>query len=265
MSAYLLQRPKGRRRPIVISCPHTGTEIPAEIAARMHPEPAGKVPDTDFFVHELYGFAPEDGITLLHGRYSRFVVDLNRDPSGKKLYADGRAETGLVPVRTFALEPIYRGAEPDAGEIERRVGAYYEPYHAKVEELLRELLAEFPRVLLYEAHSIRRLVPSIRPKPFPDMILGDQQGKTAAAELTRRALATLRGGGFDVAHNDPFMGGYLTRKFGRPQERIHALQLEMSQDVYMNEGAMARDAERMGRVQPVLRETLRGLAEELEK
>jgi N-formylglutamate amidohydrolase len=231
----------------------------------MHPEPARTVPDTDFFVHELYGFAPEDGITLIHGRFSRFVIDLNRDPSGQKLYADGRAETGLVPVRTFGQEPIYRGAEPDAAEIARRVELYYQPYHAKVDAVLRELLTEFPRVLLYEAHSIRRFVPSIRPTPFPDMILGDQRGKTAAGELTRIALTTLQGAGFDVAHNDPFMGGYLTRKFGRPHERIHSLQLEMSQDVYMDEASRARNPERAGRVQPALRQTLLGLAQELER
>jgi N-formylglutamate deformylase len=264
---FYIERPSGRRRPILVSVPHSGTEIPPELARGMRPELARTVPDTDFFVHELYGFAPELGITMIHARYSRFVIDLNRDPAGRKLYADGRAETALVPVTSFAQERLYQTPEdePDEAEIARRVARYYEPYHQAVADELAALQREFPMgVLLWEAHSIRRHVPSVRPEPFPDLMLGDQQGKTAAAALTELALARLRAGGFDVGHNAPFMGGYLTRKFGRPGDRQHALQLEMAQDVYMQVAAMRRSPELQAKMQPTLRATLRALADALE-
>ena len=262
---FHIVRPKGRRLPVVVSCPHSGTEIPAALAARMDPELARGVPDTDWFVHELYSFAPELGITVIHARYSRFVIDLNRDPEGKKLYADGRAETALVPVTTFAQARLYRGAEPDEAEIAERRREYYDPYHRQVEGLLGELRREFPHVLLYEAHSIKRLVTSIRKEPFPDLMLGDQKGKTADARLTGVALEELRRSGeYKVQHNDPFMGGYLTRRFGQPATGVHALQLEMSQDVYMDEDRAARDQAKQAKMQVTLRRTLAELARTVE-
>src|ERR1051325_1323728 len=109
---YVIRPPAGTPvLPVVVSVPHCGTEIPADIAATMRPDVARKTEDTDWFVHELYDFAPRLGITWVHARYSRYVVDLNRDPDGGKLYKDGRKETSLVPVRTFAMNPIYRSDE----------------------------------------------------------------------------------------------------------------------------------------------------------
>lgn len=254
---YVLRPPTSTPVPIVLSCPHVGTEIPPDIAATMTPL-ARRTPDTDWFVHDLYGFAPAMGITLVHARFSRYVVDLNRDPAGAKLYADGRAETGLVPVQSFAREPLYDGPTPDAAELRRRVDRYYKPYHAAIEAALSELRQRHAHVLFFDAHSIKRRVPSIRPEPFADVILGDQAGRTAHRQLARTALDALQG--LDVAHNEPFMGGYLTRSFGRPAEGRHALQLEMSQDLYMDEDAGRRDASKEARVQAILKSLLTQLA-----
>jgi N-formylglutamate deformylase len=254
---YVLRPPTSAPVPIVLSCPHVGTEIPPDIAATMTPL-ARRTPDTDWFVHDLYGFAPALGITLVHARFSRYVVDLNRDPAGARLYADGRAETGLVPLQSFALEPLYDGAAPDAAEMRRRVDMYYAPYHATIEVALRDLRQRHAHVLFFDAHSIKRRVPSIRPEPFADVILGDQKGKTADRELARTALDALQN--LSVAHNEPFQGGYLTRSFGRPAEGIHALQLEMSQDLYMDEDAVRRDPAKEARVQAILRKLLTALA-----
>ena len=96
--------------PLLVSLPHDGTGLPSAIAARA--TDAGKrVPDTDWHVGKLYAFARELGASLIAPRWSRYVADLNRDPAGHALYP-GRAETALVPVTTFAGEPIYaRGDE----------------------------------------------------------------------------------------------------------------------------------------------------------
>lgn len=253
-------RPRSKKLPILISCPHSGTEIPVELARAMDPALVIKVPDTDWFVHELYDFGPDLGITLVHARFSRYVIDLNRDPAGQALYGDGRSETSLVPVRSFTGHSLYRGKAPDQAEVARRTEVYFRPYHDAVASELQQLRREFPHVLFYDAHSIQRQVSTIRPEPFPDMILGDQKGKTAAKELTASALATLGKFGRSVAHNDPFMGGYLTRSIGKPATGIHALQLEMSQDIYMNEKGAARDAVKMKAVATLLKVTLVELA-----
>lgn len=263
-SPYHLVLPRGKRRPVVLSCPHVGTEIPPDVADTMHPAVARAVADTDWLVHELYAFAPEMGITLLHARYSRYVIDLNRDPTGRALYTDGRAETALVPVRTFGREAIYRESDPDAAEVERRHGLYYEPYHARIKRELDELQKSFRHVLFFDAHSIKRSVPSIRPEPFGDLIVGDQKRTTAAGELSDLTLDVLKRAGFDVRHNDPFMGGYLTRSVGKPAQRRHALQLEMSQDVYLEDERIALSSTRVARLRPVLLDLLDRLARTVE-
>lgn len=254
--------PTGTPVPIVVSVPHCGTSVPPEIAGRLVET---KLPDTDWFVDELYDFAPRLGITVIRARYSRYVIDLNRDPGGVKLYADGRQETELVPTRSFAGLALYRGSTPKDAEIAERRKLYYEPYHAEVAAQLAALSAKgFKHVLLWEAHSILRHVPTIRKEPFPDLMLGDRKGETADASLSRAALDALRKGGrWTVAHNDPFMGGYLTRKFGRPSTGTHAIQLEMSQDVYMDAANAQRAPAKMKPVQTLLEGTLATVASAL--
>lgn len=257
---FHIQSARGTPLPIVISCPHSGMEIPPDVAPSMLQEMMLEVPDTDWYVHELYGFAPAMGITVVHARYSRFVIDLNRDPANQPLYTDGRHQTGLVPTSAFDKRPIYRDTLPDEREVNRRLERFYRPYHSKLAQLITELKATHKHVLLFEAHSIKRLVPAIQAAPFPDMILGDQKGKTAAPELSQAALAALSQKPYGVSHNDPFMGGYITRFFGKPAEGVHTLQLEMSQDIYMDEKNSRRDLKKQMAVQGPLERALGDLA-----
>src|SRR3712207_430138 len=94
---YFIIEAKGRKVPIILSVPHSGTEFPEELKAQYRPEMIEQPDDTDWFVHDLYNFAPELGITVIHAKYSRWVIDLNRDPTSEPLYNDGRIITGLTP------------------------------------------------------------------------------------------------------------------------------------------------------------------------
>jgi N-formylglutamate deformylase len=222
--------------PLLISAPHCGSEIPKEISQQFK-NPNLTSEDTDWFIDQLYDFAPELGVSIISAKYSRYVIDLNRSRDNQNLYSDGRQITGLVPLNTFAADTIYpKGKEPDEEETHRRVIKYYDPYHAALNTRLQELKAKFGRVLLFDAHSIKSLVPSIRKERFPHMILGDNDGKSAAGVLTKTTLDSLRSqSAWNVSHNNPFKGGWITRNYGQPQSGVHALQLEMSQDVYMDE------------------------------
>ena len=58
-----------------------------------------------------------------------------------------------------------------------------------------------------------------------------------------------------------FKGGYITRRYGRPQEGVHAIQLEMGLATYMDETRAALpvappDPQRLARLQPLLRTLL---------
>ena len=88
---------------------------------------------------------------------------------------------------------------------------------------------------MWDAHSIRRFVPTIREEPFPDLILGDNDEKSAGKEIIEIALSNLKNGKYGVNHNSPFKGGNITRSFGKPEKNIHALQLEMTKTNYMDD------------------------------
>lgn len=264
---YFIIEPAGERVPVILSVPHSGVEFPDELKAHYKPEMAAQPDDTDWFVHELYKFVSELGITTIHARYSRWVIDLNRNPESKPLYTDGRIITELVPKTDFFGAAIYADEKyvPDDAEIARRLENYYRPYYEKIEQLLNERLDEFGRVLLWDAHSIRRFVPTIRSEPFPDLILGDNDEKSADAEIIEIALSSLKQGKYQLNHNTPFKGGNITRTFGKPEKNIHALQLEMAKPNYMADDELTFSKERADEMRKILRPTLENLIAYLRK
>lgn len=264
-SPFIIKRATGKRIPVILSVPHCGTSFPDEIIDHYDPEMIKAPDDTDWFVHDLYEFLLEEGVTMIHAKYSRWVIDLNRDPQSKPLYDDGRIITALTPTTDFFGKPIYKSDqfEPDQNEVDRRVKKYYDPYYAKIRELLDETKQEFGKALLWDAHSIRHFVPTIRKEVFPDMILGNNDEKTASPAIIEAALKGLNSSNFQVNHNTPFKGGYITRSFGDPENSIHALQLEMNKILYMDDQELNYHPERAGEVQRVLKTTFNLLKEQL--
>lgn len=265
MTPYQVIRPQGQALPVLLSVPHCGTEFPAEIKDEFFQELITAPDDTDWFVHQLYDFAPSMGITLLHSTYSRWVVDLNRHPESKPLYSDGRIITAACPTTDFLGNPLYKDHRKvvAAAEMARRVELYYRPYHEKIAALLTELRTKYHQVLLWDCHSIRHLVPTIRAERFPDLILGDADGTAASPGMSETALRCLEQGNWKVSHNHPFKGGYITRHFGKPMDGIHALQLEMNKINYMDDSETRYDEVRAERVRDVLKSTLQTLADQL--
>lgn len=262
---YFIVEPEGRKVPIVVSVPHSGVEFPEELKTVYRAEMAAAPDDTDWFVHDLYNFAPALGVTMIHARYSRWVIDLNRDPESAPLYDDGRIITGLTPSTDFLGAEIYVAPEhvPDEAETRRRLKNYYEPYHRRVRSLLDERLEEFGRVLLWDAHSIRRFVPTIQKEAFPDLILGDNDERSAGKEIIRIALENLKSGKYAVNHNAPFKGGFITRNFGHPSANVHALQLEMAKIHYMEDNETTFSEGRAEEMRQVLRTVFERLSEHL--
>lgn len=267
---FTLRIPETIRAPILVSAPHVGTRFPKQLENKFFPEVVKQPVDTDWLVHELYSFVTQLGIPLIYAEYSRYVIDLNRSPEDRPLYDDGRLEMGLVPSTSADGQPLYRSKElamaaQSPAEREFRLNNYYRPYHLAVEDTLHKLQEQFGVCLLFEAHSIRPYIRAIRPEPFPNLMLGDQNGATADPRLTAAVKARLETSHYSFAHNNPFRGGYLTRHFGRPQSKQHALQLEMSQGVYLTEGEIiALDATKAATLKVLLRAVFADLAEVLE-
>lgn len=252
-------------RPIIVSVPHAGTEVPDEVARALRPDILKQLPDTDWFVPELYAFCPSLGIPMIHARLSRYVVDLNRPMEGPALYTDQRRQTDAMPLTTFDGVELYEARQrPDAAERERRAQLYYKPYHSAVQAMIQAAQKTFKHVLLFDAHSIRRSVPSLAKDPFADMIVGDREGASADKALSETLLRVLKKSPFQISYNQPFKGGQITRAFGNPGQRVHALQLEMSQDVYMNDARTRLDPQKCAQVQKVLQDALLELSTVLE-
>jgi N-formylglutamate deformylase len=219
--------------PLIISLPHTGTEIPADIEPRLvSPWLARK--DADWWVDRLYAFAGGLGATIVRTAISRTVIDVNRDPSGASLYP-GQATTELCPTTTFDGEPLYRDGAPDAAEIDRRRTAYFEPYHVALGAEIDRLRALHPTVVLYEAHSIRSRVPRLFDGELPRFNLGTNSGASCDDALTAAVEAACDASGRSRVTNGRFKGGWTTRHYGQPSTGVHALQMELACRGYMDD------------------------------
>jgi len=261
---YYIIEPKGKKVPIVISVPHCGLEIPEQLKNDYVDSQLESLDDADWFVHDLYNFASEMGITIIYARYHRWLIDLNRDVKSVPLYDDGRLITGLCSTTDFFGKPIYKvGKAPNKQEVDRRLTTYFWPYYSKVEALLDECKEEFGEALLWDAHSIRELVPTIQKDPFPDMILGNDNQTTASQKVIDTAFNQLGKGEYQINHNTPFKGGHITRYFGDPENNINALQLEMNKVLYMDDLEKRFDNERANKVRSMLKPVFEKLIEVL--
>ncbi|MGB3461028.1 N-formylglutamate deformylase [Rhodanobacter lindaniclasticus] len=255
MNTFTLYR---GRAPLLISLPHDGSFIPADIAARMHPA-ARRSPDTDWHVARLYEpLAEALGASVLKPVASRYVVDLNRPADGHALYP-GQRETGLVPLVGFDGEPLYReGEAPDAAEVQRRMNEYWQPYHDALAQEIARLQAEHGRVVLWEGHSIRGRVPMLFEGRLPDFNLGTADGASCGGALQARLVECLQAQSrYSIAVNGRFKGGYITRHYGRPDAGVQAVQLELVQLNYMDEASFAYEASKASQVQALIGRLLR--------
>ena len=244
--------------PLLISMPHAGIEIPAQLAARMLP-PALERADTDWHLPLLYDMAQDLGASTLAATHSRYVIDLNRAPDNANLYP-GQDSTGLCPLDTFDKRPLYTEENlPDAEEILARCATYWLPYHVQLQAELARLVAQHGYALLWDAHSIAAQVPRFFTGTLPDLNFGTADGQSCAPGLQQALAAVLAQDAAAYSHvfNARFKGGYITRHYGQPQAQVHAVQLEMSQSVYMNERPpYAYRADLAAAVQPLLRQLL---------
>jgi len=250
------------RAPLLLSLPHVGTAIPDEIADALVPR-ALALEDTDWHLAEVYDFARGLGASVLVPRLSRYVVDLNRPPENTPMYA-GANNTELVPTRFFTGDALYReGCVPDERAIERRRETYWRPYHDALAAELARLVADHGHVVLWEGHSIQAEVPWLFEGRLADLNLGTAGGTSCAPSLRAGLMAVLAAqSSFSHITDGRFKGGYITREYGRPREKVHAVQLEMALSTYMDETRAAMpvapaDPARLVRLRPLLRDLLR--------
>jgi N-formylglutamate deformylase len=239
------------RTPLLVSVPHAGIKVPESIRACFTGQ-ALPLPDTDWFVDRLYQQVTQLGAGLMVATGSRYIIDLNRPPDDGALY--DTPTTGLVPLETFQGNAIYsEGRKPSATEIQERTRDWWQPWHDALGEELLRLKSLHGHAVLLDAHSIFALLPRLFEGVLPDFNLGSNGGVSSAADLVSRAASALqREQRFSFVLDGRFRGGYITRHYGDPDNQVHALQLEMAQQVYMHNDPPRFDRHRAAHVRPVL-------------
>ncbi|MQX35131.1 N-formylglutamate deformylase [Roseospira navarrensis] len=222
--------------PLVLGVPHAGTYVPPDLLDGLN-EHGRALADTDWHVPRLYADLLPD-VTVVEAVAHRYVIDCNRPPDGESLYP-GQNTTGLCPTTDFEGRPIHRdGAAPDGAEQARRLEAWHRPYHEALADALARARARHGVAVLYDAHSIRCRLPFLFAGLLPDFNIGTNGGTSCArrvAEAVETAVRAAIPDGFTMVRDGRFKGGWTTRHYGRPDEGVHAVQMELAQAAYMDE------------------------------
>jgi formiminoglutamase len=168
----------------------------------------------------------------------------------------------LYPATLFDGIPLFQqGLEPSKEERATYLEQIWTPYHRTLQEELARLKAEFGYALLFDAHSIRSIIPHLFDGKLPDFNLGTFNGASCDPQLASQLEAICaQHEQFTHVLNGRFKGGHITRQYGDPAQNIHAVQLELCQSTYMEEFEPFRyRADLAEPTRVVLRELLQGL------
>jgi N-formylglutamate deformylase len=250
----IIYQPVQQTAPLVFASPHSGRNYLPEFQQSTRLDPSGLRRSEDSFVDELFGLAPMHGAPLIAATFPRAYCDPNReawelDPTmfddilpGWVNTTSARVGAGLGTIARIvgSGETIYRG-KLSFSDAAARIHSCWEPYHLGLSNLINATRQRFGACLLIDCHSMPGQSGLGRGAEHgPDFVLGDAHGTTCSPRVTRRVEAVLTGFGYQVRRNDPYAGGYVTRHYGRPRERVHALQIEIARGLYMDEARFER-------------------------
>lgn len=250
-TAVRVLRPPAPAAGLVLASPHSGRAYSDAFRAASRLDSLRLRRSEDSFVDELFAQAPDFGIPLVCADFPRAFCDANREPweLDQAMFEDPlphwvntqspRVGAGLGTLARVVAsgEPIYRTRLRFA-EAEARVRDCWEPFHAALSAELESARARFGACVLIDCHSMP--ASSLPPRQQVDIVLGDAHGSACAPQLIREIEAILARLGFTTRRNDPYAGGFITRHYGRPHQRIHTVQLELNRALYMDEARIEK-------------------------
>ncbi|MEM8840978.1 MAG: N-formylglutamate amidohydrolase [Pseudomonadota bacterium] len=233
---------------LVFSSPHSGRCYPESLVERSQLGLRRLRASEDAWVDQLFSAAPEHGAPLIAALMPRAYLDLNRAPGElDPALIEGARSTGInqrilaglgvVPRVVAEGTPIYNG-KISMAEAKARIDACHKPYHDTLNGLLTRARDFFGSALLIDCHSMPsealRAAPKINGK-LPEIVLGDRFGAAAGRNQISRVQAAFERAGFTVARNLPFAGGYITQRYGKPAQGLHAIQVEIDRGLYLDQ------------------------------
>lgn len=239
--------------PLVLDSPHSGTLYPPDFLYACELAMLRSAEDTH--VEKLYDFAPSIGAHWIEAHFPRSYLDANRNTTEIDASMFESAWPGVIETEARALAKVRLGKgliwrTTDDGraiykraltvsEVRARIDQCWTPYHAAVTQAVDAAHALHGYSIHLNCHSMPATASS-HATDFPgeahaDFVVGDRDGSTASPALSRLVCEHLSGLGYKVAHNHPYKGVELVRRYGKPAEQRHSLQLEINRKLYMNE------------------------------
>lgn len=232
--------------PVALAVPHAGRDYPAALLAQARVPVAVLRGLEDRYADRLVARAAQNGHPVLIATAPRALVDLNRDPDDREdrrrtPLGDGRAASGLgvFPQSVASAGPLWSWpSEPR--DLDERIVQIHRPYHAALADALTQARVRCGAAALLDIHSMPRHAGRGWP-PSADVVLGDRRGSSAAAPVVRMVQDIVRAAGLSCARNTPYAGGYATHFHGNPGNHVHAIQVEIARDLYLDGDGRLQD------------------------
>jgi N-formylglutamate deformylase len=245
--------------PLVVSVPHAGLTVPTVDAPLLALSGRDLLRDADLHVDRLVTDVPLLGVPVIREKVSRYVLDVNRAPDDvdREVCPDipqpaKPSPRGLCWRLTTDGAPVLKRPLSRA-ELESRIARIHQPYHEALAALLEERRKKFGYAILLDVHSMPSTGRPGHADPGArraDVVPGDVRGTSCAPAVSKLVVEHFESAGFAVRPNDPYMGGYITRHHGRPARGLHAIQLELNRDLYLNEEALEWDEKKAHKLAP---------------
>jgi len=250
---FRIIRPQEERGPYLFNSPHSGRNYPPAFCQMSCLDMFDLRLSEDRFVDFFFAPLVKEGACVMLAEFPRAYLDVNREAFelDAAMFEDRlpnfvpaptlrvAAGFGCVPRLVAAGKPIYNHKLPSY-EALGRIASLYRPYHHCLEAELRALKARYGYAVLIDCHSMPGCGSSFEGKrPAPDIILGDVYGRSCAPILTNHASLVFEEMGYHVVRNQPYAGGYITSHYGRPLQHIHALQIEINRNLYLERETLA--------------------------
>lgn len=230
--------------PVVLSVPHAGRDYPLALRAALRVPLSALVVLEDRHV-DAVAHAARGHETMLVQQRARAWIDLNRaeherDPAIDEgavwqaqplASAKLRGGLGLIPRRVIGAGELWR-RRFEAGEIDARIVADHRPYHAALAQALAAARTRFGCAVLLDVHSMPSL--ACAGTETPRVVLGDRFGRSAASRFVARLEAAARAHGLTTVLNTPYAGGHILDRQARPEDGIHAVQIEFDRALYLD-------------------------------
>ena len=207
--------------PFVISIPHSGLYIPKEMNDKLNDNII--LSNSDWYLKELYSFLKELGFTIIINNINRYTIDPNRE-----LNIDNKDNfsNSLIFLKNSFSKDIYK-VNLTEEEINNRINKYYKTYHNELQNQINNKLKVFNKVYLIDLHSFGKDLNT-------DIILGDNNHNTMNIDTFKMIKNCFIKNKFIVSDNNPYKGGYITRKYGLNNGECESIQIELSYRKYID-------------------------------